>query len=396
MTRLFGSLLLGAVLVSACSDPSAARHAGDAGAGDAARAFGGRDSSVDGSPASGLADGSSPDGSVMMPGPDATTDGGAGEGPYPKTLSRTGLFADLKTEQLGPGVREYQPKYTLWSDGATKRRWLYLPAGAQIDTTDMDYWVYPVGTKVWKEFTFGTTRLETRMLHKVSTTEWVMISYQWRADRSDADAVPDGVVNADGAHDIPRQSDCMFCHGNMADKLLGVTAIQLSHDLPGVKMSDLVTESRLTSPPVSELEIPGGSTAEQALGYLHANCGHCHNPKSSVSVFRKLDLWESTASLDTVEHTTGYRTTVGQPNAVLPYLHIIEPGYPSRSELFLRISTRGPEGVVSQMPPLATKSVDPSGIAKVKAFIESLPPMPDGGTEDAGIADSGMRDAARD
>ena len=46
----------------------------------------------------------------------------------------------------------YAPKFQLWSDSATKKRWIYLPPGSQIDTSDMDFWKFPVGTKVWKEF----------------------------------------------------------------------------------------------------------------------------------------------------------------------------------------------------------------------------------------------------
>ena len=37
-------------------------------------------------------------------------------------------------------------------DRAAKRRWIQLPEGATIDTSDMDYWQFPVGTKLWKEF----------------------------------------------------------------------------------------------------------------------------------------------------------------------------------------------------------------------------------------------------
>ncbi|HEX4474925.1 MAG TPA: hypothetical protein VH142_07605, partial [Polyangiaceae bacterium] len=143
---------------------------------------------------------------------EASVDAGLG---YPTLLSETGLFTDMATETLGAGIRFYQPKYTLWSDGATKRRWLYLPPGAQVDTSDMDFWTYPVGTRVWKEFTVGGKRVETRLLRKAGPDldDWIMIAYQWKDDQSDAVAVPDGVVDASGTpHDIPDQSTCHICH----------------------------------------------------------------------------------------------------------------------------------------------------------------------------------------
>jgi hypothetical protein len=310
---------------------------------------------------------------------------------YPPLLSQTGLFTDMKAETLGQGVRAFQPRYVLWTDGAKKRRWLYLPVGQQIDTSDMDSWIYPVGTKVWKEFTRGTTRVETRMLNKTGPkkSDWVMIAYQWQADQTDAKAVPDGVIDASGTtHDIPAQDKCMSCHGNMRDTLLGVTAIQLSHGQPGVTITDLITEKRLTNPPAAPFQLPGDARAQDALGYLHANCGHCHNPGSVVSVSHSLDLWESTQSLDTVEHTVGYMTTVLQNNAAIPDLHIIEPGRPDLSELYYRISRRDS----MQMPPIGTELVDPDGMAKVKAWIESLPAVDAGAV--ARPRDAGIRDAA--
>src|SRR5687767_4958187 len=75
-----------------------------------------------------------------------------------ESLGSTGLFSDLATEQLSPGVRAYRPRYELWSDGAEKRRWILLPEGERIDTSNMDDWVFPVGTKLWKEFSRDGTR----------------------------------------------------------------------------------------------------------------------------------------------------------------------------------------------------------------------------------------------
>jgi hypothetical protein len=296
---------------------------------------------------------------------------------------------------LGAGVRAYEPKYKLWSDGADKLRWLKLPAGQQIDTTDMDYWKYPVGMTAWKEFALDGKPVETRMLHKAGPkpTDWVMIAYQWNAELTDAIAVPDGVQNANGTqHDIPANYDCQKCHGNMKDRLLGITAIQLSHSLPGVTLSQLITDGALTNPPAGDFTIPGPAVAETALGYLHANCGHCHNPVSGVYASVSMRLWESTKQLDTLENTTGYSTTVLQQNSFLPDLHIIEPGLPDKSELFYRISRRGN----GQMPPVATEIVDDNGVATIRAFIESLPKViPDGGLPEGGVADgSAPSDAA--
>ena len=317
---------------------------------------------------------------VRAPAPDAPM------GPptdYPLLLSQTGLFSDIAKDEIAPSVRYFEPRYVLWSDGATKRRWLYLPEGSTIDTSDMDFWTYPVGTTVWKEFTRDGVRVETRMLRKKGPSDWTMIAYEWKDDLSDAVAVPLGHANARGTtHDIPSQTDCFFCHGNMKDKLLGVSAIQLSHSTAkaGLRIDDLVAEGRLTNPPAAPIQIPGDTIAEAALGYLHANCGACHNSVSKLAKGIALRLWESTAHLDTVEHTLGYQTAVGRSNRFLPDLHIIEPGLPDDSELVVRISERG----VRQMPPLATKIVDPNGIDAIRAWVSSLPRHTDAGVPEGG------------
>src|SRR4051812_34870931 len=65
----------------------------------------------------------------------------------PRRLSELGLYADLRAGSVVEDVRPYRPSFALWSDGASKRRWIRLPAGARIDTSDMDAWRFPVGTE---------------------------------------------------------------------------------------------------------------------------------------------------------------------------------------------------------------------------------------------------------
>ncbi len=91
----------------------------------------------------------------------------------PERLSETGLFADVGQQQLAPRVFAYTPAFALWSDGAEKRRWVFVPAGAQVDTRDPDAWQFPEGTKLWKEFSHQGVRLETpccRRLDRVPLT----------------------------------------------------------------------------------------------------------------------------------------------------------------------------------------------------------------------------------
>jgi len=298
----------------------------------------------------------------------------------PDLLSEAGLYeADMET--LAPGVRPFRPQFQLWTDDAAKRRWIWLPEGEQIDTTDMEYWQYPIGTRLYKEFVRDGVRVETRVIEKRPNGGWWMLAYQWREDQTDADAVPEGVNDASGTpHDIPSEEQCQTCHLRMPDKALGFSAIQLAHttepdDPTEWTLTRLAAEGRLTTTPPT-IQLPGDETDRQVLGYLHGNCGHCHHPRSSVNSRVDLRLWLRTDALDSVEGTPTYETTVGvgldlpEDGPPGPTVRIV-PGDPAASALFVRMDSRGPE---YQMPPLGTEDVDPTARALLETWIQSLTP----------------------
>lgn len=304
----------------------------------------------------------------------------------PTLLSETGLYAQDGVT-LADGVRPFAPNYALWTDGATKERYIYLPPGEQIDTSDMEFWEYPAGTKVWKEFSRDGERIETRLLQKRVNGTWLMMAYQWREDQSEADAVPDGRMNASGtAHDIPSSFECTTCHSRMKDKLLGFTAIQLDDEGGGMggagsesetHLSDLVTEGLLTDEP-GDLSLPGTELDKAVLGYLHANCGTCHNSSSSVQARVNMNLWLSPdpAQLATLADTPTYKTTVGVATSVPEdapegATDRIVPGSPQTSNVFLRMNSRGE---IYSMPPLGTEDVHTGARDMLEEWITNVAP----------------------
>src|SRR2546423_1809564 len=54
----------------------------------------------------------------------------------PGRLSETGLVRPGGPGQLAGGGEAFTPQFQLWGDGASKRRWLSLPAGQSIDKRD--------------------------------------------------------------------------------------------------------------------------------------------------------------------------------------------------------------------------------------------------------------------
>lgn len=287
----------------------------------------------------------------------------------PATLSETGLYADLAAGTIADGVMPYGVRFELWADGATKQRWLWLPPGTVIDTRDPDRWVFPVGTRSWKEFSVDGARVETRYLVKVEEDRWENVAYVWRADGSDADAVPEGVVDARGTtHDVPAIDGCYDCHRGDVDGLNAVSALQLATGATDDLLVRLETAG-LLSDPIASTAIPGTELEQSALGYLHANCAHCHDAGHPLSAFRALRMRLPLGLADAADAPARV-TTVGAEmrHAIEGTTIAVVAGDPTSSQVWRRMQLRGDE---HQMPSRGTEQVDPAADV-VRLWIESL------------------------
>ncbi|MEP6866410.1 MAG: hypothetical protein ABJE66_37680, partial [Deltaproteobacteria bacterium] len=309
----------------------------------------------------------------------------------------TGLCVDRACTQISPDVHEYTPQFPLWADTASKHRWYYLPPGTQIDTSDMDHWQFPVGTKFWKEFTRDGVRVETRLVMRIgagdTTADWFYVAYQWNATNDDTTAVPMGVQNANGTqHDIPSRLFCKMCHeGLKPTRVLGFGAIQL--DAPAVNpgettLASLVAANTLTVNPTAPTSgttyfpIEGTASTRAALGYIHANCSHCHNPTSGTHDIVPMELRMLVGEVHDHTMTAAYRTAVGHPATIslgtpkhCPDMNnvanaaecIITPGNPADSDMFVRF-TADP-GSNLHMPAAGTEMTDPTGMTTLSTWI---------------------------
>src|SRR5688572_24491791 len=84
----------------------------------------------------------------------------------PPRLAEAGLFSDITNKVVASAAIGFQPAYALWSDGADKQRWVVLPEGGAIDSSDPDHWRFPVGSRFFKEFSQSGRRLETRLIER--------------------------------------------------------------------------------------------------------------------------------------------------------------------------------------------------------------------------------------
>ncbi len=320
----------------------------------------------------------------------------------PSTIDCTGLYTDVVKKTLAPQVRAYAPAVPLWADGSGKQRWIYLPPGTKIDTTNPEEWTFPVGTRVWKEFSRDGLRVETRFFEKLAANDWAYGTYQWNAGATTATLAAGGDFTLpDGStYHIPTIGECAECHQGRPDKLMGFEQVSLGlSGATGLTLSVLANEGWLSPvPSLTHLTIGDDGTghAAPALGWLHINCGvSCHNADPGATAFPAgMVLRLDPTALDG-RASNGFpsiRTTEGVLAHVMKGTRIV-PGDPSSSLLYELIDERG----TVQMPPIASLLVDVPDVALVAAWISAMPHAvtPDAGVDaslDAGVdaGDSGV------
>lgn len=227
---------------------------------------------------------------------------------FPQHLSETGI---REAQTIA-----FSPQYPLWSDGSAKRRWLYLPPGTAIDTSKPDAWEFPPGTKAWKEFSEDGRRIETRFIERLADGSWRYATYLWNREGSDATLAP-----AEGIGKIPSRADCLACHEGAAVPILGYSAVQLKLSLPA------------------------------ALGYLHGNCGHCHNDAGPLA---------------NVDLSLAQRAAAPAESAARTLRSVLARG---PGLLVRKMRSRNP---LTRMPPLGVTIPDAEGIALVERWIHDL------------------------
>jgi hypothetical protein len=311
--------------------------------------------------------------------------------PLPQRLSETGLFVTGSPQQTRDGVMVFSPQYPLWSDGATKRRWIQLPPGSSIDAARPDAWEFPRGVKFWKEFSVGRP-VETRMIERLADGSWRYATYVWKEDGSDAVlAPPEGTASqtAKGTrYAIPSETDCRACHEGAPVPVLGFSALQLSSDRDplaphaeaapkdAVDLPRLISGGWLRNLPKeigTQPRIAASSPAERAaLGYLHANCGHCHDrpgeneasvPVEAILAQKTADSAKST--WDVLRSLIGGTTRFGGEGTDASS-RLVVPGLSQASLLPQRMRSRDP---LRQMPPLGTNIPDEQALALIARWI---------------------------
>ena len=310
--------------------------------------------------------------------PMPVSDAAVMDGGLVRNLSESAFFADARGQVPNADVTPYRLNTPLYSDGADKLRFLYLPRGTAAAANGEGLLSLPVGAALIKTFAFGEgdqrRLIETRvLLHRADG--WTALPYRWNEQQTEAELAVAGariaVTTPQGqeiSYRIPNKNQCKECHGlNGKVVPIGPKARNLSREWLG----GMVTAGKLDAMPDHAAEMPlwearaDASAEAAARAYLDVNCAHCHRPGATASN-SGLDLrWEQ----DDPQALGIGKRPVAAGRGAGGLLFDIVPGKPEESILLHRMNDLDP-GVA--MPELGKSTIDRDGVSAVERWIEGL------------------------
>lgn len=324
----------------------------------------------------------------------------------PELLSAYRFFRDAGAREPNAGVTPYDLNTALYSDGALKFRYVYVPPGVRAQYRDDGVFEFPVGTVLIKTFAFAADMrwqgqdlrfLETRLLVR-RASGWEARAYVWNEAQTEARltnigaSVPVRFIGEDGAPTaldwaVPNRNQCKGCH-DLAGQLtpVGPTARNLNRSVSYPVAPPYMSEGMLVQamwvnqlrtwrerglidqvpadPPrmASAFDTSTGSLNDRARAYLDVNCANCHNPDGPAHT-SGLDLrWNASPA---IAWGVGKRpVAAGRGSAGMAFA--IDPGHPERSFLLHRMESLDP-GIM--MPELGRQRIDTRAVALMREWI---------------------------
>lgn len=313
------------------------------------------------------------------------------EQPAPK-LSDYGLFRDDGAREPSEGVIAYDLVNPLFSDYASKHRFVYVPEGHSLTYSEEDVFDFPVGSVLVKTFAFAPDMrspdrderyVETRLLIR-KPEGWSASAYIWNDEQTDAVYAPVG-----GRHEIrtrspggealsidyavPNRNQCKLCHSrNTVLTPIGPRARNLNHDGPygGNQLADWTARGLLAGAPAEAPAAPaafGQAPLEaRARAWLDINCAHCHRAGGGASNSGLFLGFDETSPSGWGVH----KRPVAAGRGAGDDLFVIEPGRPDQSIMVHRLASVEP-GVL--MPELGRSVTDREGLQLIASWIAAMP-----------------------
>ncbi|PMG29425.1 hypothetical protein BCU94_13735 [Shewanella sp. 10N.286.52.C2] len=299
-----------------------------------------------------------------------------------------------------PGML-YQLSTELFSNYASKYRFIFLPDNQAISFQAQSQFELPVGSVLVKSFAlpFDTQNsgadneklIETRLLiHR--ETGWTALAYQWLQGQAKlviAGANVAHTMNNQGEsisfdYHIPSKAECKICHqvneqGSSNIKPIGLKAHLLnrqitdSNNTPINQLTQWAQQGQLINLPalnsVAQSFAINDETAEltsRAKGYLDVNCAHCHSAEgfASISGLRlEYHIDHTSFEYGVCKQPPGWD---GGPNGLA---YDIVPGNGERSIVHYRQTLLSPK---DRMPPIGREMTHIEGADLIKRWIDDM------------------------
>lgn len=331
-----------------------------------------------------------------------------------ETLSAYSLFSNTCNPTVAHSDRSlpYDLSTPLFTDYATKYRFIFIPEGETASYDAKEAFDFPVGSVITKTFTMPKNTdnrvfkdellIETRLLIR-QQSGWVARAYIWNESGTEAyrsrngGAVSITNLTHDGkkipafTYNVPTQKECTDCHqftpnaGSVEFRPIGPKARFLNSDYAyqsGTEnqLTQWVSSGLLTGLPPDlttvqkaipfndalDLSDYGSNLTATAKSWLDINCGHCHRPEGTASNTR----FHTDFNVD-FDSNRPYHGVCQVPisGAGSGSTKIIVPGSPETSLLYNRLHTTTP-GLV--MPPVGRSLIHDEGTALIYAWIKNM------------------------
>jgi uncharacterized repeat protein (TIGR03806 family) len=304
---------------------------------------------------------------------------GGSTGTFPQTLAATGCFDAADPTRPTSGLIPYGVNAPLWSDGASKERFLALPDGSQIHVGADGDFDLPIGSVLVKTFSLDGMRVETRLLVHHADGDWAGYSYEWNDAGTDATLLPASKTKAVGSHTwyFPSRAQCLECHTTAAGRTLGLELGQQNGDFVYPSTNRVANQlATLDHIGLFDAPLPGAPqtlpaypafdssapVSDRAKSYLHANCSICHRP-GGIGGGPQDFRYATPLAMMNVCNVAPTRGDLGVSGAQL-----VAPGMPDHSIVWLRMNSLD----APRMPPLATHVLDTQGLGIIGDWIRQL------------------------
>jgi uncharacterized repeat protein (TIGR03806 family) len=294
-------------------------------------------------------------------------------------LSQTGCFDPADASVPAAGLIPYDLQNALWSDAASKRRWIALPNGRTIDLLADGDFEFPEGTVLVKEFSIEGQRIETRLLMKDSSSVWKGYSYEWNGnDATLLQGSKQKLLSNGQTWGFPSRGECLRCHTDAAGFALGPEIAQLNGDMVYTETNRISNQLATFEhiglftnglpdtpdqlPAMAGIDDTHQAVSRQARSYIHSNCSGCHRGEGPTQSNMDLRFATSRTDMNVCNLDPGFGD-LGTPGA-----KILDPGNPANSIIIHRPSSTDPQ---TRMPPLGTSLVDNAAMAVLTSWIAS-------------------------